>query len=364
MNSIEESEKYGSDYEYLSPIISDYKDGEEIFSIIIDCYYGLGLLRESIKSVLNQSYSNVELILIDNGAHSNVSIYIYDIYKNNKNVALIKFNENQFFWNDTEKMIVICWNIGVRHSKGSVIRHLAYDDMLSLDCIERMSKLFSNNKNCVTAAPLPVSVDINGNINKEISNLMSLSNQRPRYMNGKEIALDFIQFGPKNYFSAPGGILFIKKNIILSTGGFDRSSDVTQIIKFAIHGESGFDSKAKIFWRHHKGQLNKIAKNKGIVWCRDLEYVVKNEKIIDMWRDIFTLEQTKMLINYVVTSVRSDTFDIVKSAIRQKQIVNLFIIMKNIAYKCPDLFLYILRLSILEMGSMFVEKFFGKIRIK
>ena len=99
-------------------------------------------------------------------------------------------------------------------------------------------------------------------------------------MSGKDIALDFIQFGPKNYFSAPGGILFIKKDVILNTGGFDRSSDATQIIKFAIHGDSGFDPKAKIFWRHHKGQLNKVAKTKGMVWCRDLEYVIKNEKIL------------------------------------------------------------------------------------
>ena len=175
MNSIEESEKYDSDYKYLPPIISDYKNGEEIFSIIIDCYYGLELLKEAIKSVLNQSYSNVELILIDNGAKSDVSKYIYNIYKNNKNTALIKFNKNQFSWNDTEKMVVICWNIGVKHSKGNVIRHLAYEDMLSLDCIERMSKLFSNNTNCITAAPLPVSVDINGNINKEISNLMGIA---------------------------------------------------------------------------------------------------------------------------------------------------------------------------------------------
>jgi len=174
MNSIEESEKYDSDYKYLPPIISDYKNGEEIFSIIIDCYYGLGFLKEAIKSVLNQSYSNVELILIDNGAKSDVSKYIYNIYKNNKNTALIKFNENQFSWGDTEKPAVICWNAGLLHCKGEVVGHLSYDDMLSYDCCSKMAKLFSDNNNCVTAGPLPVSIDVDGNINKEFSNRLEI----------------------------------------------------------------------------------------------------------------------------------------------------------------------------------------------
>ena len=41
-----------------------------------------------------------------------------------------------------------------------------------------------------------------------------------------------------------GKLLFIKKDTLIQCGGFDRASDITQVIKFAIHGDSGFADAA------------------------------------------------------------------------------------------------------------------------
>ena len=354
MKAIEESKK--SEYSYLPPIQEKYAFDDLIISIIIDCYYGLDLVKQSVQSVLNQDYRNIELIIVDNGAKEDVSEYLYSIYKKNTNIGLIKFKENQFSWDDTERTAVICWNAALLNCKGDIVSHLSYDDMLSYDCCSRMAKLFTDNDNCVTAGPLPVSIDINGNINKEFSDRLKFGNRRPRYIDGKKLALDHIDGSPNKYLAAPGGVLFIKKDTLIQCGGFDRASDITQVIKFAIFGDSGFDPEAKLYWRHHEGQLNKIAKKKGMVWCTGLQTVVTNENIIEIWRELFTRNQVQLLNKFIKNSSRQSGSSVALEALRNKEPIVFFRVIKNIIINCPYFLFYVLWFSLLEVLKMFYEK--------
>ena len=360
MLSIDEVKQ--SDYRYLPPKSEIYNPSLPVVTIIIDCYYKLNLVKQSIQSILKQDYHNVELLLIDNGAEDLVSDYIQQVYEKDKNIALIRFKENQFSWEDTPKVVVICWNAGLLHAKGEIVGHLNYDDMLSQNCCSRMAKLFVENNNCVTAGPVPVSIDIDGNIKKEFSNALKLSNRRPRYIDGKKLALDFIDNSPKRYFSSPGGILFIKKDVLIKYGGFDRYSDATQVIKLAVHGESGFDSEAKLFWRHHDSQLNKIAKAKGVIWCNALRYTVKNENIIDIWERLFTKEEVKLFRNYIKNQNIESAISVPKELLRQKNLIGFIASLKNIIKQCPSLFFYAIGFSLLEVLKMFYEKIFSSVR--
>ena len=354
MISIDEAKQ--SDYRYLPPKSELYNPDLPIITIIIDCYYNLNLVKQSIQSILKQNYQNTELLLIDNGAEELVSDYIRQVYEKHKNIALIKFKENQFSWEDTQKIVVICWNVGVLHAKGLIIGHLNYDDMISRNCCSKMARLFSENSNCVTAGPLPLSIDIEGNINKEFSNRLKLGNRRPRYIDGKKLALDRIDGSPNKYLSAPGGVLFIKKDTLIQCGGFDRASDITQVIKFAIHGDSGFDPKAKLFWRHHDTQLNKLAKNRGVVWCSDLLKVVKTENIIEIWERLFTQDQVKLLHKFIKSSSRKDASNVAIEALRNKEPIVFFTVIKNIANNCPYSLFYALWFSLFEVVKIFYEK--------
>jgi len=354
MNSIDEAKR--SNYRYLPPKNELYSPDLPIVTIIIDCYYKLNLVKQSIQSILKQNYQNTELLLIDNGAEKLVSDYICQIYEKNKNIALIRFKENQFSWEDTQKVVVICWNAGLLHAKGQIVGHLSYDDMFSHECISRMVRLFIENENCITAGPLPVSIDINGNINQELSNRLKFGNKRPRYIDGKKLALDLIYGSPNKYLAAPGGVLFIKKDTLIQYGGFDRSSDITEVIKFAIHGDSGFDPKAKLFWRHHDAQLNKLAKNRGVVWCSDLLRVVKTENIIEIWERLFTQDQVKLLHKFIKSSSRKDASAVAIEALRNKELLVFFTIIRNIANNCPYCLFYALWFSLLEVVQMLYEK--------
>ena len=362
MNAIEEFKSKELVYEFLPIIREKFNSNEPIVSIIIDCYYGLDLAKQSIQSVLNQDYQNVEIVLVDNGAKENVSKYLHHIYTRHKNIALIKFKENQFSWNDLGLTVINCVNPAILNCKGSIVTHLSYDDTFSLNCVSRMARLFIENENCVTAGPVPVSVDIDGNINKEFSNMLRLSNRRPRYIDGKSLALDYINNSTKKYFAAPGGILFIRKDILIKYGGYDRDSDVTQVIKLAIHGDSGFDSEAKLFWRHHSSQVNKMAKRKGIIWCDNLPMTVKSENIIDIWERLFTKEEVKLLRNYIRDQNIDSVLSVTNGLLRQKNLIGFIASLKNIIKQSPSLFFYVIGFSFLEVLKMFYEKIFSSAR--
>ena len=130
MNAIEESKKV--DYQFFPTLIEDYQDNKMTLSVIIDCYFNLGYVKESVESALNQDYPNVEIMLIDNGASEDISSYLKRIYNNNKNIALLVYKENQFDWEYDELFVLFCWNAALDRCKGEFVTHLSYDDKFSM----------------------------------------------------------------------------------------------------------------------------------------------------------------------------------------------------------------------------------------
>ena len=151
--------------------------------------------------------------------------------------------------------------------------HLSYDDMYSKNYAGKMAKLFNDNPNCMAAQPLVISKNSSGDVNKD-SNLL-LSNNRPRYIEGKKVALDYVQGSPKKMFSAPGGILAVRKSLLLKYSGFEREIDILQILKYAINGDIGFDPEDHVYWRHHDSQTNRLASDKGYIEVRNFKRVIK-----------------------------------------------------------------------------------------
>lgn len=278
------SEAASSDFIFFPAENEFYVQGRPILTVFIDCYYRLDLVKQSIHSVLLQDYPNVELILIDNGADSDVAEYLAEIHKNVPNTSLIKFSVNQFTWNDPEKP-VICWNAALIHAKGEYNFHLGYDDCISPNFASRMVALFIENRDCITAAPMPISIDDFGKVNPSS---LSERNTRGRYTDGCDLAFDFIQGNPRKLLAAPGGIFVIKRETLLQHGGYDRMSDLSQILKYAILGVSGFDREAALYWRHHEGQLSKQAKRKGMIFYAMLERAWVDSRIIEIWKKRFS----------------------------------------------------------------------------
>ena len=91
----------------------------ELVSIILPVYNAEKTLGRAIKSILNQTYSNWELILIDDGSSDASS----NIIKKLKDSRIKKI----FF--KTNKGLVKSLNVGIKVSKGKFIARMDADDI-------------------------------------------------------------------------------------------------------------------------------------------------------------------------------------------------------------------------------------------
>lgn len=108
----------------------------ELVSIIMPNYNSEKFILESIKSVLNQTYQNIELIVIDDNSKDSSINKINEI--KDFRVKLIELKKNQG--------AAIARNEGLKISKGRYLAFLDSDDILNKDAIEKQIK-FLKDKN-------------------------------------------------------------------------------------------------------------------------------------------------------------------------------------------------------------------------
>src|SRR6478736_1326683 len=94
-------------------------------SVICLCYNHARFVREAIQSVLNQSYKNIQLILVDDFSTDNSEEVINDVIKENPQIIFISLSIN----------VGNCraFNQGLAQANGDFIIDLAADDVLLPD---------------------------------------------------------------------------------------------------------------------------------------------------------------------------------------------------------------------------------------
>ena len=113
-----------------------------IVSIIIPIYKVENYIQRCLLSVINQTYKNIELILIDdcgNDRSIEIANKILKFYDWEKKSRVITHQEN--------KGLSAARNRGIIEARGSYIYFLDSDDSISLDCIEKLI-IPANNSQC------------------------------------------------------------------------------------------------------------------------------------------------------------------------------------------------------------------------
>lgn len=249
-----------------------------VFTIIMDTFYRPEMLRQAVEALFRQTYRHLEIILVNNAATPETVEYLQQVEAQDKRVKLVYFIENQFSWDDPMK-IVNCFNAGLDVATGDYVWYQADDDWIADDYAEKMVRLFVDNPECTTAAGLPVDVDILGDI---IHPGPQYKNFRPRYTPGRLLALDDLRGGVM--FSAPGTIFTIKRDVLVKAGGYHRMVEISQMFGIVPFGISGFDETALLYWRRHKGQLNRLINAQGYWGSDDFFSLLREWEIERRWQ--------------------------------------------------------------------------------
>ena len=115
-------------------------ESKDLVSIITACYNSENYISETINSVLNQTYQNWELLIVDDCSTDNTKSLIKEFQKTEKRIKLFQLNENSG--------AAVARNKAIKEAKGTFIAFLDSDDIWLPKKLERQLEfMISNNYN-------------------------------------------------------------------------------------------------------------------------------------------------------------------------------------------------------------------------
>lgn len=112
-----------------------------LVSICIPAFNSAKYLKETIESALNQSYSNVEVIVVDDGSQDVTT-----------EVAVRVRDPRFVFIEQTNRGASAARNHAFKRSKGEFVKFLDADDLLNVDCIEAQVSRLNHSPHCIASA--------------------------------------------------------------------------------------------------------------------------------------------------------------------------------------------------------------------
>jgi glycosyltransferase involved in cell wall biosynthesis len=115
-------------------------------------YNGEKVIKNSIKSILNQTYNNIEVILINDGSTDNTIKICEDFLKFDKRIKLI---------NQKNAGPSTARNIGLINASGSLVQFVDADDQLKSNMVEKLVESFDEETDLIICGFNAVSLTSN-----------------------------------------------------------------------------------------------------------------------------------------------------------------------------------------------------------
>ena len=177
-------------------------------SVIIPTYNRALIIKDAIQSVLNQTYSDYEIIVVDDGSTDNTNNVINDFRSRSEKVHYI-YQEN--------KGRSAARNLGIRAARGDYVAFLDSDDMFLPEKLPVQVMALENNLDFGMVFSHVLRMDEHGNI------LHDISHGREKLTGWIYPELLFIK---KNIITIPS--VMVRKRVLNEIGGFDETMHICE----------------------------------------------------------------------------------------------------------------------------------------
>ena len=221
-------------------------------SIIIPAYNASEFISESIDSVLNQSYNDFEIIVVDDNSKDNT----WDILQKYQKIhpKKIKILKNK------KKGACAARNYGFKFSTGQFIQYLDADDILSPNKIKNQIRLFRENGS---------NIIVHGGYCRFYKNIDNLHFSKSEIDKNYQNPTDWLIDSWNNKGMGQTSIWITPRKIIKKTNGWNESLLINQdgeffsrVIKYS--DAILFAEDALTYYR--SGILNSISQKNSIGW--------------------------------------------------------------------------------------------------
>ena len=215
------------------------KNNFPVVSIIVTTFNRKDMLRTTIESILSQTFSQFELLIIDNFSN-------YDFIN-----FINSFNDSRIspFQNKNKGIIAVNRNFGLKRSKGKYIAFCDDDDYWNEDKLLCQIKAFQNS-NTILVSSLALNFGTNtGFFSKNYGFLYN------------KIKLDYKSLLISNPIILSSTL--IKSEVLKKVGGFSEDANLIAVEDYDLYlrifelGNFILIKKFLIFYRFHLGSISK-----------------------------------------------------------------------------------------------------------
>jgi len=207
-------------------------------SIVLPTYNGYRYIKEAIDSCLNQTYKNIELIIIDDHSLHDIK-HIIKLYKDSRII---------YFRNEKNVGLAESLNIGFSKANGEYLTWISDDNIFANNAIEIMAQFLENNPQVDFVYTNYYLINEKGKIIRKVKT------KNPRYLDlGNYIGPSFLY----------------RKKIFEQIGGYNDVFRLAEDYEYWLRIRQKFKMKHLnnflYYYRKHEHSLTSISKEKEII---------------------------------------------------------------------------------------------------
>jgi len=234
-----------------------------LISVVIPVWNRPDFLKLSVQSVLDQTYQNFEIIVVDDGSVDDTAKVAWDFCEKDERVRLILKEHSGA--TDT-------FNVGLKEVKGDVFFLLGSDDLGLPTKLEEQVKVHSKYPDYVLHTE-SYRIDVKGNPQKDIHKSRIL-----KQLGGVSPELFFDRHLRKPYASFFGSSLFVPVSVLDKMGEF--SDTVGQDYHWVLRACLLHDIPFLLIPKH----LIKNRTNPRSTTCENGPYILK--EAVKLWKEV------------------------------------------------------------------------------
>lgn len=179
---------------------------QALVSIIVACYNHEDYITPCIESIVNQTYNNIELIVIDDGSTDKSADILQQLSQ-----------KYHFSFERQENMgLTKTLNKALSKAKGKYIAPIGSDDILMLDKTEKQVNFLNNRQDIAVVGGNILCIDDNGHIK-----------QKQRFKNYHEADFKTVFLTPKQIPAAP--TVMIRADVLSEVNGFNTETNLEDL---------------------------------------------------------------------------------------------------------------------------------------